>query len=187
MPQSHKCDCKTSTSKEKLVKTEHENPCAGKARQDPCISLKDQLAGDLILSFPPPLFQAHREPNTRQSYFCPHQAHVQQEARWTGSGLRTSLQALNHCSPSPLSTPLLPSSAMWELSSVLPQLISFAILLSSQNNIISESHSLINHFKHWYFSFSDSFRRFPQHQQTDPKHDTPSWSLYSTSKSVHHT
>jgi len=81
MPQSHKCDCKTSTSKEKLVKTEHENPCAGKARQDPCISLKDQLAGDLILSFPPPLIQAHREPNTRQSYFCPHQAHVQQEAR----------------------------------------------------------------------------------------------------------
>ena len=34
---------------------------AGKVRLDPYISLKDQLVGDTIYSFPPPLIQAHLE------------------------------------------------------------------------------------------------------------------------------
>ena len=133
---------KTSTSKEEWVKTECENHCEEKERQDLCITLKHLLVEDVIHSFLPPLIQAHWEPNMRHRDSYPPWAHVHQEAGWTDSGLRTRLQTFNHRSLSSISKPPLPSSARYQLSPVLTQFTSFLILFSFWNNIISESHSL---------------------------------------------
>ena len=94
-----------------------------------------------MLSFLPPLIQAHWEPNTEHSDSYLPGAHVHQEAGWTESGLRTRLQIFNHRSLSSLSPP--PSSARYQLSPVLTQLIPLPTLFSSWNKIISESHSLL--------------------------------------------
>lgn len=68
MSQSNKCDWNLLLQKNKLEMLEmleklNMKTCfyAGKVRLDPYISLKDQLVGDAIQSFPPPLIQAHLE------------------------------------------------------------------------------------------------------------------------------
>ena len=137
--------------------------------------------GRCFHSFLPPLILAHWEPNTEHSDSYPPGAHVHQEAGWTESGLRTRLQIFNHRSLSSLSPP--PSSARYQLSPVLTQLIPLPTLFSSWNKIISESHSLLvisimQLFFCWFF---------PQSSPTSltPPQDTPSRSPYSPSESVH--
>ena len=151
--------------------------CAGKRKQYPCISLKDQQSGDKIFSFPPPLIQAHWEPNMGHNYSSPPRAHVQQGAGWMDGGLRTLLQALNYHSLSSLSTSPLPSSVTWQLLSVLPQLIHPPIFLFSWSNIISESNLLL------IISNTDTiFLVFFLVPSLALPNSTPSWSLYNTSE-----
>ena len=88
--------------------------------------------------------------------------------------MRTRLLAFNHRSLSSLSPPPSP---------VLIQFISLPTLFSSWNNIISESHSLL------VISIMQLFFCWfpPQSSPTSltPTQDTPSWSPYSPSESVH--
>ena len=151
--------------------------CAGKGRQDTWISLKDELVGDMIHSFPPLLIQAHWEPNTGYSYSYPNWARVQKEAGWMDNGLRTPLQTQPpqpEFSPHHLShhQPCTSSHLFWGNSS--PFHFSFPLETISESNLL-----LIITNTDTTFLLLVPSPALP--------YSTPSWSLYSPSESVYHT
>ena len=135
MPQSYKCVCTFNfkrTSGKNNIKTCF---CVGKGRRDPCISpetswWESQSTCSLLLKSRLP-----ENLDTGHGYSYPPRACVQQEEGRTDGGLSTPLQTLNHRSLSSLSTPPLPSSAMYQLSPVLTVYLSAnSLFLLKQHN-----------------------------------------------------
>lgn len=82
------------TSKEQVI-AEHENLLLCR-KKTLCLRFSQRPAGGRHV--PSSSIQASWEPQPPARLLLPAPAHVQQEARWTHSSLRTPLEADNHCS-----------------------------------------------------------------------------------------